>query len=129
MSKGFDRMAEEPKKTRKRAVKKSPSAAKESGANAKEGKEKKGKAGVLKKLIKIPTRMTIAAVVADAVAVAAAVLNVRSAQNRALKSAKKPKSNHPRAVKSFLRNVAADVDLAERTSRRVKPLKKMALSL
>ncbi|NDB31104.1 MAG: Rne/Rng family ribonuclease [Actinobacteria bacterium] len=40
-------MAEEPKKTRKRAVKKSPSAAKESGANAKEGKEKKGKAGVV----------------------------------------------------------------------------------
>ena len=40
-------MAEEPKKTRKRAVKKSPSAAKESGANAKEGKEKKGKAGVI----------------------------------------------------------------------------------
>jgi hypothetical protein len=83
----------------------------------------------LKKLIKIPTRMTIAAVVADAVAVAAAVLNVRSAQNRALKSAKKPKSNHPRAVKSFSKNVAADVDLAERTSHQVKPLKKMALSL
>ncbi len=40
-------MAEEPKKTRKRAVKKSPSAAKESGTNAKEGKEKKGKAGVV----------------------------------------------------------------------------------
>ena len=40
-------MAEEPKKTRKRAVKKSPSAAKESGSNAKEGKEKKGKAGVV----------------------------------------------------------------------------------
>jgi hypothetical protein len=37
----------------------------------------------LKKPKKIPTRMTIVAVVADVEAVAAAVLNVRSAQNRA----------------------------------------------
>ena len=40
-------MADEPKKTRKRAVKKSQSAAKDSGDNGKEGKEKKGKAGII----------------------------------------------------------------------------------
>ena len=40
-------MADEPKKTRKRAVKKSQSAAKDSGDNGKEGKDKKGKAGII----------------------------------------------------------------------------------
>ena len=40
-------MADEPKKTRKRAVKKSQSAAKDSGDNGKDGKDKKGKAGII----------------------------------------------------------------------------------